>query len=262
MDSHSILIILFLFVFGLLLGLYVWKRVGNRKIFLTGIPTDATIGAVLGEKVEFYNRLNQLQQEEFRQRVVYFLKTTKISAEKGAVLEDSDMVLVGASATIPLFHFKQWAFENLDEVLIYPGEFNEKFDTQHDSRNILGMVGNGAMNRKMILSLTSLHAGFQKGASSNTALHEFVHLIDMADGQVDGVPEYLIAKELVEPWLLQMHHTIRDIRQDKSDIRDYAATNPAEFLAVVSEYFFQKPDLLKTDHPALFELLNGMYSRK
>ena len=262
MDNHSIFIISFLFVLGILLGLFVWKKVGNRKRLIEVIPTDSTIRAVLAEKVEFFNRLNRQQQEVFLKRVAYFLKTTKISAEKGAVVQDSDKILVAASATIPLFHFSQWAFENLDEVLIYPGEFNEKFDTQNDARNILGMVGNGAMNRKMILSLKSLHAGFQKGASSNTALHEFVHLIDMADGQVDGVPEYLIAKELVEPWLLEMHHTIRAIRDDKSDIRDYAASNPAEFLAVASEYFFQRPGLLKADHPALFELLDHMYTRK
>jgi len=262
MDINTIYIISFLFIAGIALGLFVWKRVGNNKPFLANIPTDLAIRQVLEQKVDFFNRLTAQQQVVFLQRVVYFLKTTKISAEKGAVVEDADKILVGASATIPLFHFDQWAFENLDEVLLYPGEFSEKFDTQDESRNIMGMVGNGAMNRKMILSLNSLHAGFNMGSAGNTALHEFVHLIDMADGQVDGVPEYLIPKELIEPWLLQMHKTIRDIRQSKSDIRDYAATNPAEFLAVVSEYFFQKPSLLKTDHPALFNLLNDMYTRK
>jgi Mlc titration factor MtfA (ptsG expression regulator) len=57
-----------------------------------------------------------------------------------------------------------------------------------------------------------------------------------------------------------MESTIAAIRRDKSDIRDYAATNPAEFLAVVSEYFFQKPKMLKEDHPELYDMLNEIYN--
>ena len=77
---------------------------------------------------------------------------------------------------------------------------------------------------------------------------------------MDGVPEYLIPKNLIQPWVEEMHETISAIRRDKSDIRDYAATNPAEFLAVVSEYFFQKPKLLAEDHPELYAMLNEIYN--
>jgi len=123
------------------------------------------------------------------------------------------------------------------------------------------MVGDGAMHRKMILSLPALLEGYSRYATSNTAIHEFVHLIDKADGAIDGVPEYLIPKELVQPWLQEMHETIQEIHKNKSDIRDYAATNEAEFLAVVSEYFFQKPKMLQEDHPELFSLLNEIYGK-
>lgn len=122
------------------------------------------------------------------------------------------------------------------------------------------MVGEGVMNRKMILSLEALRYGFSESAASNTAIHEFVHLIDKADGEVDGVPEYLIPQKLIQPWISEMHATIEKIRNDDSDIRDYAGVNEAEFLAVVSEYFFQKPELLQEDHPELFKLLNKIYN--
>ncbi|MEI5985982.1 M90 family metallopeptidase [Sphingobacterium sp. PU5-4] len=194
--------------------------------------------------------------------MVYFLHTTKISAEKGSVITDEHRVLVAASATIPLFHFETWSYEYLDEVLIYPGTFNEKYNTQEAKRNILGMVGDGVMHRKMILSLPALLSGFSKNSDSNTAIHEFVHLIDKADGEVDGVPEYLIPKELIQPWMEEMEQTISEIRRNKSDIRDYEATNNGEFLAVVSEYFFQKPKMLKADHPELYELLDEIYCAK
>ena len=56
-----------------------------------------------------------------------------------------------------------------------------------------------------------------------------------------------------------MHRSIQQIREQRSDIRPYAAKNPAEFLAVVSEYFFQRPERLETDHPKLHELLAQIY---
>lgn len=262
MDDRAVWMLVLVFLIGAVLIYFVWKRVGNKKIVNSIIPSTEQIQAVLTAHVGFFNRLSKDQQEVFISRVAYFLRTTKISPEKGVSITDEHRVLVAASATIPLFHFHNWSYENLDEVLIYPGTFNEKYNTAEEKRNILGMVGDGAMHRKMILSLPALLAGFSKNSDGNTAIHEFVHLIDKADGEVDGIPEYLIPKELIQPWLEEMHQTISAIRRDKSDIRDYAATNPAEFLAVVSEYFFQKPKLLKEDHPELYELLDEIYSDK
>lgn len=260
MDTYNIIVLLIIFVLGIILSIYIWKKVGNKKIVNKVIPDPPEIKNVLLEKVNFFKQLNPAQQEKFINRVSYFLSTTKISPEKGAAINDEHRILIAASATIPLFHFENWSYENLDEVLVYPGTFNEKYNTEDEKRNILGMVGDGAMHRKMILSLSALMAGFNHNGESNTAIHEFVHLIDKADGDVDGVPEYLIPKNLIQPWLEEMHETISAIRRDKSDIRDYAATNPAEFLAVVSEYFFQKPKLLAEDHPELYAMLNEIYN--
>jgi len=122
-------------------------------------------------------------------------------------------------------------------------------------------VGDGAMNDTMILSLRALREGFEKKDGSQTALHEFVHLIDKADGVADGVPEYLIPKSLIEPWLRHIRAGIIDIKQNDSDINPYAATNEQEFFAVISEYFFEKPQLLQRHHPQLYEMLNRMFKR-
>jgi hypothetical protein len=46
---------------------------------------------------------------------------------------------------------------------------------------------------------------------------------------------------------------------DGSDIDMYGATNPVEFFAVISEYFFERPDLLRSHHPELFEMLGRIY---
>lgn len=247
---------------GVILILYVFSR-KRKKVVLPDTLNLENIKEILASKIEFYQQLNAANQDVFANRVQYFLQTTKISPEKGASITIEDKVLVAASGTIPLFHYQNWSYENLDEVLVYPDYFNEKYNTlADDNRNVAGMVGSGAMRHKMILSLPALRSGFAKGAQSNTAIHEFVHLIDMADGAVDGVPEYLIPKNLIYPWLHEMSTTIREIHQGKSDIRAYAAKNEAEFFAVLSEYFFEKPKMLEHEHPELYAILNQVYSVK
>lgn len=262
MEYNALYVTIGVLLLGVVLIWYVFKHVGNKKIVNRDVPDREALDRILGTHVAFFRKLDLEAQARFIDRVDYFLATTKISAEKGAAVDLEDKVLVAASATIPLFHFDRWSYENLDEVIIYPGTFNEQYDIASNDKNILGMVGDGVMNRKMILSLASLRTGFEDPGPSNTAIHEFVHLIDKADGDVDGIPSYLIPKSLIQPWLEEMHKTISLIRKDKSDIRDYAGTNPAEFLAVVSEYFFQKPKLLQQDHPELYTLLDEIYNRE
>lgn len=98
--------------------------------------------------------------------------------------------------------------------------------------------------------------------NNNTAIHEFVHLIDKTDGETDGIPEFMIDKAYTLPWLNLMHQNIENILQENSDINPYGATNKAEFFAVVSEYFFKQPELLKEKHPELFEMLVKIFRQK
>ncbi|WP_437920560.1 zinc-dependent peptidase [Sphingobacterium sp. LRF_L2] len=261
-DSKTEILILIIGA-GILLIWYVFRFVGNKKYKKKQLIDQKYIESILKDKVTFFQQLDQAARNKFIDRVSYFLATTMISPEKGAIITDQDRILVAASATIPLFHFDKWSYENLDEVIIYPSTFNERYEIDTMDRLILGMVGDGVMNRKMLISLESLRSGFSNNLSThNTAIHEFVHLIDKADGEIDGIPSYLIPQELVKPWLKEMHRSIEAIKRNRSDIRDYAATNEAEFLAVVSEYFFQKPKKLEEDHPILYQLLEEIYNRE
>ena len=56
-----------------------------------------------------------------------------------------------------------------------------------------------------------------------------------------------------------MESTIQSMKNHGSDIDMYGATNHAEFFAVISEYFFERPDLLKVNHPGLYEMLERIY---
>jgi Mlc titration factor MtfA (ptsG expression regulator) len=248
---------LILFVGFIILFSINWKKKTKRTT--KPLPPDYRI--ILQENVTFYQNLNETDKLQFETRLQNFLDAVKITGVK-TVVEPIDKALVAASAIIPIFAFKNWEYNNLNEVLLYPDSFNEEFNTNGDQeRFVLGMVGSGAMQHVMILSQPALRQGFiNKTDKNNTGIHEFVHLIDKTDGEVDGVPEYLMNKQYLLPWINLMHKNIKEILADKSDINPYGATNKAEFFAVVSEYFFERPDLLRIKHPELYKLLEQVFS--
>jgi Mlc titration factor MtfA (ptsG expression regulator) len=216
---------------------------------------------ILTENVDFYNSLNPEEKARFRYEIQCFIAEKRINGI-GTTIEDKDRLLVACSAIIPIFGFPEWEYTNLKEVLLYSGSFREDFSTEgKQGRNILGMVGNGYMNGMMILSLPQLQAGFREsGSKSNVGIHEFVHLLDKSDGNVDGLPQTLMDdKAYAKPWLDLMQKEISAIKKGKSDINAYGAMAQEEFFAVASEYFFQRPDLLKEKHPELYNLLSRMF---
>ena len=217
---------------------------------------------LLEQHVPFYQQLDAAGKTEFENRVQHFLSQIKITGVNTTV-EELDKVLISASAIIPIFNFPGWEYIHLHEILLYPDSFNHDFEQQGSDRNVLGMVGSGAMNHVMILSQHQLRQAFiNKTAKDNTAIHEFVHLVDKTDGDIDGVPAFILEQKYIQPWLQLMRHEIALIENDQSDINPYGATNEAEFFAVVSEYFFERPELLYEKHPELYALLEKIFHKQ
>lgn len=239
--------------------LFIWSK---RKKQQDGVSESSeAYKAILNQHVSFYRELNEVDRNRFLEEVTSFLKDVHIEGV-GTEVDNVDRVLIASSAVIPIFNFPYWHYKNLSNIILYPDTFNKDFQFDGMHRNTLGMVGEGFMNGQMILSKSALHQGFSKnGGENNTAIHEFVHLIDKRDGSVDGVPELLLARPYVIPWIKMMHTEMNKIKTGHSDIDSYALTNEAEFLAVVSEYFFEKPDKFKQHHPELYELLTKMFGK-
>ena len=211
--------------------------------------------------VPFYNALSDEEKGWFEYKVQEFLLNCRVTGIQTDV-DTTDKLLVASSAVIPIFEFKNWRYLNIHEVLLYPSEFNEKFETEGDDRHILGMVGTGYMDGKMILSKPALRHGFQNESDRrNTAIHEFVHLIDKSDGKIDGVPLLLLEKQYAIPWIDLIDKKIDEIFENKSDINPYGGTNRGEFFSVVSEYFFERPKLLEKQHPELYALLEQIFNQ-
>ncbi|MCU4175593.1 zinc-dependent peptidase [Carboxylicivirga sp. N1Y90] len=216
---------------------------------------------ILSQQVPYYLALSQEEKERFEFKIQEFLLNCRITGIETEV-DIKDEIMVAASAIIPIFQFPHWRYTNIHEVLVYPSSFNEKFETSGENRSILGMVGSGYMEGKMILSQEALRHGFKNTSDKkNTAIHEFVHLIDKSDGKIDGVPALLLDNQFAIPWIDLINKKIDEIYEAKSDINPYGGTNRAEFFSVISEYFFERPKLLKQKHPELYELLEKIFQQ-
>ena len=211
---------------------------------------------ILKEHVDFYNRLSHEEKKQFEYKLHVFLLNVRVIGIRTQAT-DKDRVLVAASAVIPLFRFSHWHYSHLSEVHVYP----DKFPIPETNKMANGLVGWGAMEGKMFLSRKALYNGFANTEDGkNVAIHEFIHLLDKKDGEVDGIPEDLMREADISPWLSMIEQKMREIKEGKSSIRKYGAVNREEFLAVVTEYFFEKPDKMREEEPDLYMALDSIFN--
>ncbi|MEO6135959.1 MAG: zinc-dependent peptidase [Ginsengibacter sp.] len=223
------------------------------------IPLPKSSRSLLQQYVLFYQKLDKQSKIKFEEKIQSFLVNARI---KGVNIEvdELDKLLVASSAIIPVFYFDKWTYYNLDTVLLYPGTFNkDEFLADGYEKNTLGMIGNGPMQRIMILSKAALHDGFINEGKNNTGIHEFVHLLDKEDGDVDGLPEALLKRNMNSAWLDLVTKNMEAIMNGHSDINYYGASNKAEFFSVASEYFFNSPDLFERHHPELNSIMRTIF---
>jgi Mlc titration factor MtfA (ptsG expression regulator) len=249
-------VILILLLIGILWYFFYYKK---SKVEVKTFPNSWH--QILAENVIYYKNLVPDDQTKFAKDVMRFLARVRITGVQTEVSME-DKLLVASSAIIPVFGFPDWEYTFLDEVILYPTSFDRDFTTGGKREFIQGMVGNGAMEGKMILSKRALHAGFSNDRDKkNVGIHEFIHLIDKEDGMIDGLANSLNDKSHSIPWLNLMAEKIAAIKSDNVGINPYGATNKQEFLAVAGEYFFERPHLLKTQHPQLYDLLSKAFNQ-
>lgn len=249
--------IIALIVLVLLIAFFIFFKWPKRKVIL-----PANFREMLKQHVGYYRKLNEKNKARFEKKLIEFLGYIRIEGINTSV-DDLDRLLVAASAVIPIFGFDKWKYYNLKNVLLYPASFNPgEFQASGYEKNTLGMIGNGPMQRVMILSKPALHYGFQiEPNKGNTGIHEFVHLLDKDDGEVDGLPEALLNRKDNKHWLSLVNQNIGTILSGQSDINPYGASNRAEFFAVAAEYFFNCPELFKENHAELFKAMCTIFNQ-
>lgn len=256
---HSIYIYLGIGIaVSMLIGYSRYSLKKNRSKKSPDRPFPQQWRALLAQHVAFYNRLNPLEKTKFENRVHIFLLNVQIVGVDTEVTH-LDRILIASGAIIPIFGFDSWHYSNLEVVEVYP----DKFLIPNTQQYANGLVGWGKMEGRVKLSRKALIHGFYDNTDQkNVAIHEFVHVLDMQDGNTDGKLGKIMKEIDIKPWLQIIHTKMNAINAGNSSIRDYGSTSNAEFLAVVSEFFFESPEKMKTEHPELYQFLDRFYNPK
>ncbi|RIJ41419.1 zinc-dependent peptidase [Pontibacter oryzae] len=252
------------FVAGICLFFYRWatrKTRARKQIIKKDFPVEWR--KILEDRVGFYHTLqSEEEKRRFEKMLQLFLSEKRITGIDVEV-DDLTKILVASSAIIPIFGFRDWEYHNLGEVLVFPGSIKKYKNKDNQAvSEVLGRVNPFQNDHYVTLSKPALERGFNDMADrKNVGIHEFAHMLDQADGEIDGTPETYLPDELVEPWRELMYREIKKIEKGTSDIDSYGATSEAEFFAVVTEYFFEKPDQLAEKHPKLYALLTRVFDQ-
>ncbi len=245
----------------------------RRREKVRAQPFPAAWRFVLEEKFPLYTRLSESDRRELESHIQVFLAEKRFEGCGGLQISDEIRVVIAAQASLLLLHRETDYYPALRSILVYPDTFVIKTRRREEeeladrrARSRLGESGKGAV----VLSWSATLADTVEPADGkNLVLHEFAHQLDEEDGVVDGAP-LLPANGIRERhyrylvWARVLRADYQRLRQDSETghetvLREYGATNPAEFFAVATECFFEKPHQLQKKHPELYEELKRFY---
>src|SRR5512147_918442 len=238
---------------------YWWvRRRCLRRMAVMRQPFPDEREQILRTHVAFFAALDDEGKTRFRQLVQIFLDEVRITGIRTEV-DETIRVLVAASAAIPIFGFHDWEYHRLREVLIYRDAFDDAYQSRGGAgETILGMVGLHHLSGVMILSKPALLAGFDhQSGNHNVGVHEFAHLVEKEASEYGLPPE--VPWMAVRQWVRYVARELARPSKHGAHISSYAYTNEHEFFAVLAEYFFTSPELLKRQDPALYAMLRDLF---
>jgi hypothetical protein len=238
------------------LFLFLTRR-NLRRIAIDRAPFPDAWRRVLEDYVAYYRRLGPHDRDRFEREVRYFVLEHVITGPRGREVSEELRVLVGACAAILAFGRPGYAWNQIRDVVIHDDAFDADDYAVHSHGELLGQVG---AQGPIVLSARSLRGGFLGLEGHNVGVHELAHVLDFDDGRADGVPGILPWRE-VDGWLRVLHDEVRKIEEHQSVLDGYGAKNEAEFFAVATETFFERPNLLREKHPELYAMLSKVYGQ-
>lgn len=211
---------------------------------------------ILNENVFYYNQLKPDAKKHFEAEIAFFLDSIPTYFQ-GVAKTRLVELLVASSAIIVTFGHSFRYKKHLTSVTIVDG-----IVSRTDGGFTTGEVRSHNSFKTMVLSEKVLIQGFKNTEDKhNVGIHEFVHVLDVADGYMDGIPSLFMPDDLIHLWEKLTENEMKNISIDDSTIRDYGAANVQEFLTVCSEYFFERPQKLAAEHPAVYKILSRTFQQ-
>lgn len=258
MTILQILSLLLIATLGVVATLVAMKR--RRRNLALAQPFLEQWKAILKKNVPVYNRLSPAEQQQLRSLVQQFLYDKSFEGCGGLELTEEIRVTIAGQACLLLLNRPGAYYPKLSSVLVYPSTYVARDRDGDESVRL----GESWQTGAVVLAWDSARRGAANFADGkNVVLHEFAHQLDQEDGSADGAP-ILGAASSYAPWAEVfskefVRHCERVARGNKTILDDYGATNPAEFFAVATETFFEKPRQLSTHHYQLYAELRAFY---
>ncbi|PLY04221.1 MAG: hypothetical protein C0622_03170 [Desulfuromonas sp.] len=238
------------------------KRLRNR-------PFPPEWEAILRADVAYFERLPAAEQDELRGHIQIFLAEKSFEGCGGLTIDDRMRVVIAAQACILLLHRETDYYPTLQSILVYPHPFSSQI-TQRDGAVVTvkqqGRLGESWLRGPVILAWDDVtHSAHDARDGHNVVFHEFAHQLDGEWGGMEGAPA-LPQASMYSAWARilgeEYEELIADLKFHRdNDLDAYGATNPAEFFAVITEAFFEKPRQLQKRHPQLYEQLSLFYAQ-
>jgi len=264
------ILILLIAVGVLVLAFYFVKRAfHNRELKqLADMPFPAEWENILERNVSLYRHLPDALREQLHTDIKIFIAEKHFEGLGGLEITDEIKVTIAAEASLLLLNRKNSDYPGLSSILVYPSAYVAKQNIPVGSGVYLEgqsvRLGESWQHGSVVLAWDNVKQGAMNSQDGhNVVLHEFAHQLDQQEGASDGTP-LLEKRSSYATWARIMSKEYEQLRSNiehhKKSVMDYyGATNPAEFFAVATETFFEKPRQLKKKEPDLYDELKDFY---
>ncbi len=206
-------------------------------------------------RIHLFDALSANEKARLRELSTLFLHAKDFTGVQGQEITPEIRISIAAQACLEILELGLDAYDGWVEIIVYPGAFrvqreaSDEFGIVHEEDHALS--GESWGQGPVILSWDDVQRdSFNPQPGRNVVIHEFAHKLDMLNGRANGMPP-LHPEMSIEAWTSALGEAYTHLQQHlehhhRSAIDPYAATNPAEFFAVVCEYFFTDPQTLRT----------------
>jgi len=240
----------------------------RRRARLLETPFPPAWTEILERDVKAYALLDTEQQQLLRDLTQVFIAEKHWEGCGGLELTDEMRVIIAASACLMILGREHDLLSEVESILVYPsavmlpeqarGFFDGRGIVNDGPTPVLGVAHGGG---PVVLAWDSVKTGARNARDGrNLVIHEIAHKIDFLDGDADGTPPLDTAAQRREWAHVCSEAYLAHVKGDEDVLRDYATTNEAEFFAVASEVFFERPKQLARDLPELYAVLRKFYN--
>ena len=230
-------------------------------------PFPATWKVIVERRLPFLHKLDEAEQKQLQDMIKLFVAKKNFYGCGGLEINDDIRITIAAEACLLLLNRNTGIYPALHYILVYPYAFKVERQ-QHNQDGTVSQMNSGLLgeswdNSKVILSWDDVVNGAENFHDGhNVVLHEFSHQLDSEDGSANGAP--LLKKNSYQVWAKVLSKEFETLvkaseHHSKALMDYYGATSPAEFFAVATEVFFEKPQQMSALHPELFNELKTYY---